>query len=150
MAPSFIYSAMVMQEPVAYFDRGDRASTSPRVRLRRRPAWSIARAAIVGLVAPFVRDQLILVPALMVASIGVHFVCFGTRSGTRLARASTGERVAAWCSLAVIARQGSSCVVARAGLGEVQVAFELPGHDARSGPLGLGSADRSDSACCRS
>ncbi len=122
-APSFIYSAMVMQEPVAYFAAATAFYATARA-LVSPTRMSIASAVIVGLVAPFVRDELIVVPALMVASIGIRFVCFG-RGRTRLARASTGERVG--LVLASVIAVGLALVVARAGLGQVRVAFGSPG-----------------------
>ena len=122
VAPSFIYSAMVMQEPVAYltvaasFYLAARALSSPT-------RWNIVAAAAVGVVAPFVRDQLILVPALMIGAVGVQVVCFGTGRAA-LARASTARRIGA--AVAGVAALALVVLAARVASGEVEVAFGSP------------------------
>jgi hypothetical protein len=123
VAPSFVYSAMVMQEPVAYFAAATAFYVTARA-LAAPTRWSIATAAAIGLVAPFVRDQLILVPALMVGAVGVDFVCFG-KGRVGLARLSTGKRTA--IAVATFTALVLAVAVARAGSGEVKVAFESPG-----------------------
>lgn len=123
IAPSFIYSAMVMQEPVAYFTAATAFYVTARA-LVTPTRWSIGAAVVVALVAPFVRDELILVPALMLGSIGVRFVCFG-RGRAALARATTRKRVA--LAFAAVVAFGLAVAVARAGSGQVKVAFGSPG-----------------------
>ena len=123
VAPSFIYTAMVMQEPIAYltvtagFYLGARALAAPT-------RWNIVAAAAVGIVAPFVRDQMILVPALLIAAIGVHYACFG-KGRVRLKGASTARRIG--IAVATVAVFALVLLMARLGSGEVSVAFERPG-----------------------
>ena len=123
VAPSFIYSAMVMQEPVAYlvvagaFYLAARAITAPS-------RWNIVVAAAVAFVAPFVRDQLILVPALMIGAVGVHFVCFG-KGRVILRKASPARRVAV--GVAAVVMLALAVVLVRSGSGEAKVAFDSPG-----------------------
>ena len=123
VAPSFIYSAMVMQEPVAYLTTATAFYVAARA-LAAPTRWSIGAAVAVGLVAPFVRDELILVPALMVGAVGVRFACFG-RGRVYLARASTGRRIA--ITVAAVIAFGLAIAVARVGSGQAKVAFESPG-----------------------
>ena len=92
LAPFFIYSAMVMQEPVAYFTAALSFYVAARV-LATPTRWNIVAAVALAVVAPFVRDELIVVPAIMVAALGLQYVCFGG-GRTYLASASTGRRVA--------------------------------------------------------
>ncbi len=123
LAPTFIYSAMVMQEPIAYlavataFYLAARALVAPT-------RWNIAAAAALGIVAPFIRDQLILVPALMIAAVGVQHISFG-RGRDALASASVPRRFA----LAGVAIAAFAVVLlaARFGSGEVELAFTRPG-----------------------
>ena len=74
--PAYIYSAMVMQEPIAYFTAtlgffaAARAIASPT---RGR----VAAAITVAVIAPFVRDELVLIPLVLVAGAAVRWVCFG-------------------------------------------------------------------------
>jgi hypothetical protein len=123
VAPSFIYTAMVMQEPVAFlavataFYLGTRALVAPT-------RWNIAFAATLGIVAPFVRDQLILVPALIVAAIGVQYVCFGG-GRDRLASASVPRRLA--ITAAALAAFAVVLAVARLGSSQIEIAFGRPG-----------------------
>ncbi len=123
VSPSFIYSAMVMQEPVAYFAAATAFYVAASA-LATPTRWNIAAAVAVSLVAPFVRDQLILVPALMVGSIGVRFACFGG-GRTYLARASAAKRVA--ITLAAVIALVLAVAVARIGSGQAKIAFESPG-----------------------
>ena len=123
VAPSFIYTAMVMQEPIAYLAVASAFYLAARV-LARPTRWNIAAAAALAIVAPFVRDQLILVPALMVGAVGVHYVCFG-RGRASLASASTARRLALAAS--AVAGLALVLVAARFGSFEVEVAFGRPG-----------------------
>jgi len=123
VAPSFIYSAMVMQESVAYFTAATAFYVTARA-LATPTRWSISAAVGVGLVAPFVRDQLIVIPALMVVSVGVRFVCFGGGRGY-LARASTTKRVA--ISLAGVIAFVLAVAATRIGFGQASIAFDSPG-----------------------
>ncbi|MEO5634465.1 hypothetical protein [Gaiella sp.] len=123
LAPSFIYTAMVMQEPVAYlavagsFYLGARALASPT-------RWSILAAVAVSVVAPFVRDQLIVVPALMIAAIGVQYTCFG-KGRARLEAASTSRRIG--MAVGAVTVSTLALLIARSGSAEVALAFERPG-----------------------
>jgi hypothetical protein len=123
VAPVFIYSAMVMQEPVAYFTATLAFYLTARV-LAAPTRWTVVAAVVVGFVAPFVRDQLIVVPALMIAAVGTQYVCFG---GGReyLKRASRGRRVV--IAIAAAVTLGLAIAVARSGSGQIAVAFRSPG-----------------------
>jgi hypothetical protein len=123
LAPFFIYSAMVMQEPVAYFTAALSFYVAARV-LATPTRWSIAAAVALAVVAPFVRDELIVVPAIMVAALGIQYVCFGG-GRTYLANASNGRRVALAVGAVVAALL--CLVVARAGASQVEIAFARPG-----------------------
>ena len=123
VAPSFIYTAMVMQEPVAYLTVATSFYLAARA-IAGPSRWNLLAAAAVSIVAPFVRDQLIVVPALVICAVGLHYVCFGGgRAG--LSRASTPRRVL----LALAAGIAFVLVVvaARAAASEVKVAFGSPG-----------------------
>lgn len=123
LAPSFIYTAMVMQEPVAYltvaasFYLGALALSNPT-------RWTIVAAVAVGVAAPFVRDQLILVPALMITAIGVQYTFFA-KGRARLAAASTGQRIGVAVGAAAVSIL--ALLVARVGSSEIALAFERPG-----------------------
>lgn len=123
VAPSFIYTAMVMQEPIAYFTVAAGFYLVARA-LSTPTRSSIAAAAATGIVAPFVRDQLIVVPAVMIVAIGVQYVCFGSGRAA-LKRASTGRRLAVAVGAAAVF--ALVLLAARLGSGEVAVAFERPG-----------------------
>jgi hypothetical protein len=123
LAPFFIYSAMVMQEPVAYFTAALSFYVAARV-LATPTRWSIAAAVALAVVAPFVRDELIVVPAIMVAALGIQYICFGG-GRTYLANASNGRRVALAVGAVVAALL--CLVVARAGASQVEIAFARPG-----------------------
>ena len=105
---------MVMQEPIAYFTAAlCLLRHRPRARRRRR-RWNIAAAVALAVVAPFVRDELIVVPAIMVAALGLQYVCFGGGRDLPRERASNApprrarRRRRRRCSLLCL-------VVARAG-----------------------------------
>ena len=102
LAPFFIYSAMVMQEPIAYFAAALSFYVTARV-LAAPSRWNIAAAIILAVVAPFVRDELIVVPAIMVAALALQYVCFGG-GRDRLARASALGRAAIAVAAVVIVR----------------------------------------------
>jgi hypothetical protein len=123
VAPFFIYSAMVMQEPVAYFMVALSFYVAARV-LAVPTRWNVLAALALSLVAPFVRDELIVVPAIMVAALGLQYACFGG-GRTYLAEASTGRRVAL---AAGAVGAGILClVIARAGATQVEIALHSPG-----------------------
>lgn len=123
VAPSFIYSAMVMQEPVAYFTAALAFYVTARA-LATPTSGSIGAAVAVGIVAPFVRDQLIVVPVLMLGALGIQSACFG-RGRAALVRASTGRRMV--IALATLIAFALAVAVARAGSGQIEIAFESPG-----------------------
>ena len=85
---------------------------------------NIAAAVALAVVAPFVRDELIIVPAIMVAALGIQYVCFGG-GRTYLAIASYGRRAALVVGAIVAALL--CLVVARAGASQVEIAFSTPG-----------------------
>ena len=74
--------------------------------------------------APFVRDQLILVPALMVGALCLHFVWFG-RGRARIVRASPRTRAAA--VVAAVVAFVLAIVALHSGSAEVKIAFDSPG-----------------------
>jgi hypothetical protein len=114
---------MVMQEPVAYFTAALAFYVAARA-LATPTRGSIGVAIAVGLVAPFVRDELIVVPALMLGALGIRYVCFGGGRAV-LARASMGRRVA--LALAAVVAFAIAVAAARVGSGQVEVAFRSPG-----------------------
>ena len=122
VTPSFIYSAMVMQEPVAYFTAALAFYVAARA-LVTPTRWIIGAAVAVGIVSPLVRDELIVVPALMIGALGIRSACFG-RGRAALARASTGRRVA--IALAAVIAFALALAAARVGSGQVEIAFESP------------------------
>jgi hypothetical protein len=123
IAPFFVYSAMVMEEPAAYFTAALAFFLTARV-LVSPTRWTIAAAVAIAVIAPFVRDELIVVPALIVGSLIVRYAFFG---GGRdyVVRASTGRRIALLAGVVVVAAVG--LVVVRAGAYEVEVALGRPG-----------------------
>jgi hypothetical protein len=123
LAPFFIYSAMVMQEPVAYFTAALAFYIAARV-LAKPSRWNIVMAAALSIVAPFVRDELIIVPAIMLAALAIQYVCFGG-GRTYLANASNGRRAAIAVGAVIAALL--CLAVARAGASQVEIAFETPG-----------------------
>jgi len=123
LAPFFIYSAMVMQEPIAYLAAALSFYVTAQV-LATPNRWNIGAALALALVVPFVRDELIVVPAVMVCSLGIQYVCFGA-GRDYLARASNGRRAA--LASAAVAIAVLALVLARAGLGEVAEASRSPG-----------------------
>ena len=90
LAPFFIYSAMVMEEPIAYLAAALSFYVTARV-LVAPSRWNIGAAIILAVVVPFVRDELIVVPAIMVGSVALQYTCFGG-GRDRLARASAAPR----------------------------------------------------------
>jgi hypothetical protein len=84
---------------------------------------NVVVAVALAIVAPFVRDELIVVPAIMISALAIQYVCFG---GGRayLADASTGRRVA--LAVGAIAAGVLGLVVARAGASQVEIAFGRP------------------------
>jgi hypothetical protein len=120
--PAFIYSAMVMQEPVAYFTAAlgfflaARAIASPT---RGRVAAAIA----VAVVAPFVRDELVLIPLVLVAGAAARWLCFGG-GGRRLSEASWRWR--AGCAAGAIAALVVGNAVLQHGAGQWATATEHP------------------------
>ncbi|MEI7759662.1 MAG: hypothetical protein WCJ67_02720 [Thermoleophilia bacterium] len=123
VAPSFIYSAMVMQEPVAYFTVAAAFYLAARA-LATPTRWHIAAAAALGVVAPFVRGQLILVPALMIGAAGIQFFCFG-RGRASIAKMSAGKRLVV--ALAAIVAFLLAVLAARTASAEAKLAFTSPG-----------------------
>ena len=123
LAPFFIYSAMVMQEPVAYFTAALSFYVAARV-LATPARWSVIAAVALAVVAPFIRDELIVVPAIMVAALGLQYVCFGG-GRTYLANVSTGRRVALAAGAVVGGLLG--LVIARAAASQVEIALDMPG-----------------------
>ncbi len=121
-ASFFVYSAMVMQEPVAYLAAAVGFYVAARVLVK--PTWrNIGLAVVVAFVAQSIRDELIVIPAIMIGSFAVRYVCFG-RGADYLRRASARRRVAitatALVALALL------LVAARQGAGEVRVAYSTP------------------------
>jgi hypothetical protein len=122
IAPSFIYSAMVMQEPVAYLTAATAFLLTARA-LVAPTRWNVAAVVAVGLVAPFVRDELIVVPAVMVGSLAVRSVCFG-KGRDALARASARRRLAVLGGGLVLL--ALLLAGARVGSGQIRIAFDRP------------------------
>ena len=124
LAPFFIYSAMLMQEPIAYFAAALSFYVTARV-LVAPSRWNIGAAIILAVVVPFVRDELVVVPAIMVGSVALQYICFG--GGRDRLRPRLGSRFAPRSLVAAVVIVVLGLVVARAGLGEVADAFRSPG-----------------------
>jgi hypothetical protein len=123
LAPFFIYSAMVMQEPIAYFAAALAFYVTARL-LVEATRWNIAAAVGTAVVTPFIRDELIIVPAIMLAALGLRSVWHG-RGRAAFGRASWRLR-AAYAAGAVVAVV-VLVAVARAGASQVEVAMRSPG-----------------------
>ena len=123
LAPFFIYSAMVMQEPIAYFAAALAFYVTARL-LVEATRWNIAAAVGTAVVTPFIRDELIIVPAIMLAALGLRSVWHG-RGRAAVGRASWRLR-AAYAASALVALV-VLVAVARAGATQVEVAMRSPG-----------------------
>jgi hypothetical protein len=122
LAPFFVYTAMVMEEPIAYLTAATAFYVTARV-LAGPTRWNVGVAVVIAVVAPFIRDELIVVPAVMLGALAIQYACFG-EGRVRLARASVLQRVVLAAGAVVLLVIG--LVVARAGLGEVADAFRSP------------------------
>jgi len=122
IAPFFVYSAMVMEEPVAYFTAALCFYVIARV-LVAPNRWNIGAVVALCLVAPFVRDELVVVPALLLGALGLQFIWIG-RGRDYLSRASNVQR--AILVVAAIVAIVVGLALARLGLGEVADAFHTP------------------------
>jgi hypothetical protein len=121
--PAYFYSAMVMQEPIAYF-----AATLALYLVMRAVAaparGRVAAAVAAVLVTPFLRDQLVLMPLVLASGAVVRWLCFGR--GRRLIASSSRHRRAVYAGIAL-----ALCLVAlvalRRGSGQWATALESPG-----------------------
>ena len=114
---------MVMQEPIAYFAAALAFYVTARL-LVEATRWNIAAALAAAVVAPFVRDELIIVPAIMLAALGLRSAWRGAGRAA-VGRASWARRVA--LAAGPLWRSWSLVEVARAGATQVEVAMQSPG-----------------------
>ena len=121
--PAYMYAAMVMQEPIAYF-----AATLAFYLIIRAIAvptrGRIAAAAAAVVVTPFLRDQLVLMPMVLVAGAVLRWLCFGP--GRRLVSSASRARRAAY-AVGAIALGLAALEVLRRGSGQWATALDRPG-----------------------
>ena len=123
IVPSLVYSAMVMQEPVAYFTASSAFFLIVRAIARPLPG-RIAAAVAIALVAPFVRDQLVLVPFVLAGAAALRIACFG--AGRRHLDGVSWRRRGAYAAAALVAAAAAIAIL-RAGSGQWKTALGDPG-----------------------
>lgn len=120
--PAYFYSAMVMQEPIAYFAATLAFYLVVQAIARPTPGRIAASVAAV-LVTPFLRDQLVLMPLVLVAGAALRWLWFGR--GRRLISSASWGRRAAYAAGAIVLCL-VALVVLRRGSGQWATALESP------------------------
>lgn len=122
IVPAYIYSAMVMQEPIAYFAAALAfflAARAIAVPTRGR----VGAAVAISVVAPFVRDQLVLVPLVLVTGAALRWACFG--GGRKLLSSASWVRRTVYAVAALLVAIAATEVLRR-GSGQWATALQDP------------------------